>query len=326
ANMASECTSNFTAQPSPADRLTRCKDEDFLQVKLYVSVLYSLIFLVCFPGNIATIFVYCFKMRPWKSSTIIMLNLVITDLLYVVTLPFFIHYNANGNDWIFGDFMCKFIQFCFYFNMYSGIIFLSCFSIFRFLVVVHPTKSLFLRKRRWAVMTCAVIWMISLVALSPLAILISPRDRQNKTICPDLVAAEDFVTSRWYNWGLTVFAFLLPLLTVTLCYVLIISILATGLHTQASYKQKARRLTLLLLLVFYVCFLPFHVFKGIHLELRVQPVSCRLKKTILLMFTISKPLAALNTFGNLLLYVVSGDNFQQAILSLFKFWTNKCLK
>ncbi|CAN8196264.1 unnamed protein product [Coccothraustes coccothraustes] len=324
--MASECASNFTAQPSSADQLTSCKDEDFLQAKLYLSTLYSLIFLVCFPGNIATIFVYCVKMRPWKSSTIIMFNLAITDLLYVVTLPFFIHYYANGNDWIFGDFMCKFIQFCFYFNMYSGIIFLSCFSIFRFLVVVRPMKSLFLRKRRWAVVTCAAVWMITLVALSPSAILIAPKTRQNKTICPDLVSAEDFVISRWYNWGLTVFAFLLPLLMVTLCYVLIFCILATGPHTQASYKQKARRLTVLLLLVFYVCFLPFHVFKGIHLELRVQPVSCHLKNTILLMFTIAKPIAALNTFGNLLLYVVSGDNFQQAILSLFKFWTNKCLK
>ncbi|NWX36063.1 OXGR1 protein, partial [Notiomystis cincta] len=316
ANMASECTSNFTAQPGPADRLTNCKDEDFLRMKFYLSILYSLIFLVCFPGNIATIFVYCVKMRPWKSSTIIMLNLAITDLLYLVTLPFLIHYYANGNNWIFGAFMCKFIQFCFYFNMYSGIIFLSCFSIFRFLVVVHPMKCLFLRKQKWAVLMSAVVWMISLVALSPLAILIVPSQQQNKTICPDLAAAQDFDTSRWYNWVLTVFAFFLPLLTVTLCYVLIICILATGPHTQTFYKQKARRLTVLLLLVFYVCFLPFHVIRGIRLELRVRSTSCHLKKSIYFMFVITKPLAALNTFGNLLLYVVSGDNFQQAILSL----------
>ncbi|NXE89917.1 OXGR1 protein, partial [Menura novaehollandiae] len=316
ADMASEHTSNFTAQPGPADRLTSCKDEDFLQVKSYLSVLYSLIFLVCFPGNIVTIFVYFVKMRPWKSSTIIMLNLAMTDFLYVVTLPFFIHYYANGNNWIFGDFMCKFIHFCFYFNMYSGIIFLSCFSIFRFLVVVHPIKCLFLQNRRWAVVTCAAVWMISLVALSPLAILIAPSHRQNRTICPDLAAAEDLDTSRWYNWILTVFAFFLPLLTVTMCYVLIICTLATGPHTRACYKQKARRLAVVLLVVFYMCFLPFHVFRGIRLELRVRPVSCHLKKVILFMFIITKPLAALNTFGNLLLYVVLGDKFQQAIFSL----------
>ncbi|KFP73332.1 2-oxoglutarate receptor 1, partial [Acanthisitta chloris] len=301
-----------------SDPLTSCKDEDFLQVKSYLSILYSLIFLVCFPGNIVTIFVYLVKMRPWKSSTIIMLNLAITDLLYVATLPFFIHYSANGNNWIFGDFMCKFIHFCFYFNMYSGIIFLSCFSIFRFLVVVHPIKCLFLQNRRWAVVTCIAVWMISLVALSPLAILIAPSHKQNRTICPDLATADDLETSRWYNWILTVFAFFLPLLTVTLCYVLIIYNLATGPHTQAFYKQKARRLAVVLLVVFYVCFLPFHVFRGMRLEIRVRPVSCRVKKTIFFMFVLAKPLAALNTIGNLLLYVVSGDNFQQAIFSLFK--------
>ncbi|XP_010004652.1 PREDICTED: 2-oxoglutarate receptor 1-like [Chaetura pelagica] len=324
--MASERTSNFSALPDQTDPLTSCKDEDFLQVRVYLSVLYGLIFLVCFPGNIVAILVYFVKMRPWKSSTIIMLNLAITDLLYLAALPFFIHYSANGNDWIFGDFMCKLVHFCFYFNMYSGILFLSCFSIFRFFVVVHPIKCLFVQKRRWAVLTSVVVWMVSLAAISPLGILIATRRMQNRTICPDLPVAEDLETSRWYNWLLTITVFFLPLLTVTLCYMLIIYTLATGPHTRACYKQKARRLAIVLLVVFYVCFLPFHVFRGLHLELRVHPVSCHLKNVSLFMFIMAKPLAALNTFGNLVLYVVTGDNFQQAILSLLKFQTNKSLK
>ncbi|NXW95069.1 OXGR1 protein, partial [Alopecoenas beccarii] len=293
-----------------------CKDEDFLEVKSYLSILYGLIFLVCFPGNIATISIYFFKMRPWKSSTIFMLNVAITDLLYIATLPFFIHYSANGNNWVFGDFMCKFIHICFYFNMYSGIISLSCFSIFRFIVVVYPIKYLFVQNQRWAVVTCVVVWMISLVAISPLGVLIAVKDAQNRTICSDLAATEDLHASRLYNWLLTTFAFFLPTLTVTLCYLFVIYALATGPQTQASYKKKARRLIVVLLVVFYVCFLPFHIFRGIRLELQVRPVSCHLNNKIILMFTIAKPLAALNTFGNLLLYAVSGDNFQQAILSL----------
>lgn len=324
--MVSENTSNFTALPGRTDTMASCKDDEFLQVKSYLSVLYSLIFLVCFPGNIVTIFVYFVKMRPWKSSTIIMLNLAVTDLLYIATLPFFIHYSVNGNNWIFGEFMCKFIHFCFYFNMYSGIIFLSCFSVLRFFVVVYPIKCFFVQNRRWAVVTCIAVWMISLVVISPLGILIDTRQMQNRTICPDLASAEDLDTSRWYNWLLTVFVFFLPLLTVTLCYVLIIYTLATGPHTQACYKQKARRLAVILLVVFYVCFLPFHIFRGVQLELRARPVSCHLKNAILLMLIIAKRLAALNAFGNLLLYVVTGDTFQQAILSLVKFRTNKNFK
>uniref|UniRef100_A0A8B9S7V9 G-protein coupled receptors family 1 profile domain-containing protein n=1 Tax=Apteryx owenii TaxID=8824 RepID=A0A8B9S7V9_APTOW len=323
--MTSEHKVSFTTRPGHTDPYTICKDEDFLQVKSHLSVLYSLIFLVCFPGNVMTICIYFFKMRPWKNSTIIMLNLAITDLLYIATLPFFIHYSANGNNWIFGDFMCKFIHFGFCFNMYSGIIFLSCFSLFRFFVVVYPIRFFFVRKRIWAVVTCIVVWMISLAAISPLGILIATKDMQNRMICLDLANAEDLDTSRWYNWLLTTFAFFLPLLTVTLCYTLIYA-LATGPHTQVCYKQKAHRHAIVLLVVFYVCFLPFHVFRGIRIELRLQPVSCHLKNLILFMFILAKPLAALNTFGNLLLYVVMGDNVQQVILSLLKLQTNKNLK
>ncbi|NWI52722.1 OXGR1 protein, partial [Calyptomena viridis] len=297
-----------------------CTDVEVGLKTLYLHIIYSIIFLRDFPGNVIAICICSFKMRPWKSSTIIILNLALKDLFHLASPPFLIHDYASGEHWIFGEFMCKLIHFSFHFNLYGSILFLTCFSTFCYMVIVHnfvyPIKCLFLQKRRWAVVTCIVIWMISLVALSPLAVLIAPSHKQNRTICPDLTAAEDLDTSRWYNWILTVFAFFLPLLTVTLCYVLIIYTLTTGPHTRAGYKQKARRLAVVLLMVFYVCFLPFHVFRGIRLELRARPVSCQLKKTVLLMFIITKPLAALNTFGNLLLYVVSGDNFQQAILSL----------
>ncbi|KFQ44364.1 2-oxoglutarate receptor 1, partial [Nestor notabilis] len=299
-----------------SDPLTTCKDEDFSQKKYYFTVFYSLIFVLCFPGNIVTIFVYFAKMRPWKSSTIITFNLAITDLLYLVTLPFSIHYTVNGNNWIFGEFMCKFVHFCFNFNMYSGIIFLSSFSVLRYFVVVYPIKLLFVKKRRWAMVISVVIWIISLATISPLSILIATRHTQNRTICPDLATAVNLEASRWYNWLLTTFAFLLPLLVLTLCYTLIIYNLATGPHTQACYKQKARRLAIVLLVLFYACFLPFHIFRGIRLEIRARPVSCRLHKFILSMYAIVKPLAALNTIANLLLYVVTVDNFQQAILSL----------
>ncbi|NXY90713.1 OXGR1 protein, partial [Alcedo cyanopectus] len=282
----------------------------------YLSILYGLIFLVCFPGNILTIFVYLVKMRPWKSSTIIMFNLAVTDLLYVATLPFFIHYSSNGNNWVFGAFMCKFIHFCFYFNMYSGIIFLSCFGVLRWLLVAHPARCWLVQNQRWAVLACAGVWVISLVAISPLGILITPRLVQNRTICPDLAAAEDLEASRRYNWLLTGLAFGLPTLLVTLCYVLIICSLAAGPHSQACYKQKARRLAAVLLVVFYLCFLPFHLLRGLQLELRARRGGCRLRNATRVMLIVAKPLAAFNTFGNLLLYVVMGDNFQQAILSL----------
>uniref|UniRef100_A0A8B9ZZK7 G-protein coupled receptors family 1 profile domain-containing protein n=2 Tax=Anas TaxID=8835 RepID=A0A8B9ZZK7_9AVES len=293
-----------------------CTDVEATLKTLYLPIMYSIIFLVGFPGNVIAICVYSFKMRPWKSSTIIMMNLALTDLLYLTSLPFLIHYYASGEHWIFGEFMCKFIRFGFHFNLYSSILFLTCFSIFRYMVIVHPMKFFHVQRKRWTAVACAAIWMISLAAVIPVNFLISSKEEENRSLCLDLTSSENLGTIRWYNWLLTSLAFFLPLLTVTLCYAFIICTLATGLQARAGYKQKARRLAIVLLVVFYVCFLPFHVFRIARLELRFCMANCHVEKQIHAAYIISRPLAALNTCGNLLLYVVIGGAFQQAILSL----------
>ncbi|NXL95203.1 OXGR1 protein, partial [Alectura lathami] len=317
-NTTSDDLVNATTWQGTGGDFPNLTDVEVSLKTLYLPIMYSIIFLVGFPGNVIAICVYSFKMRPWKSSTIIMLNLALTDLLYLTSLPFLIHYYASREHWIFGEFLCKFIRFGFHFNLYSSILFLTCFSAFRYMVIVHPMKFFHVQRKRWTAVACAAIWAISLAAVSPINFLISSKEEQNKSLCLDLTSSENLGTIRWYNWLLTGLAFFFPLLTVTLCYVLIICTLATGPQTQTGYKQKARRLAVILLVVFYVCFLPFHIFRVARVELRLCPVSCHVEKQIHAAYIISRPLAALNTCGNLLLYVLVGGNFQQAILSILR--------
>uniref|UniRef100_A0A8D0DVV0 G-protein coupled receptors family 1 profile domain-containing protein n=1 Tax=Salvator merianae TaxID=96440 RepID=A0A8D0DVV0_SALMN len=298
--------------------LRNCTNDGFLFQNIYIPLIYSILFLVCFPGNIIVIYVYIFRMKPWKSSTIIMLNLAITDLMYVSCLPFLIHYSVHGENWVFGSFMCKLVRFNFYFNTYSSILFLTCFSLFRFIVVVYPMNCFSIQKRKWAIVTCASVWTVSLLSASPIIYLITTRQTSNRLICQDLTNSEDLNLARRFNWLLTGFVFFLPLGTVTLCYAVIIYILARGPHTDTAYKQKARNLAVVLLAVFYICFLPFHIFRGLCIELRLHSVSCRIMNQVRRIFIMTGSLASLNTIGNLLLYVVLGGNFQQAVLSLCK--------
>ncbi|XP_059537067.1 2-oxoglutarate receptor 1 [Myotis daubentonii] len=308
-------TSDF---PGYAAAFRNCTDEKIPLKKHYLPVIYSIIFLVGFPGNAVAISTYVCKMRPWKSCTVIMLNLACTDLLYLTSLPFLIHYYASGENWIFGDFMCKFIRFGFHFNLYSSILFLTCFSVFRYFVISHPMSCFCIHKTRWAVAACAGVWIISLVAVIPMTFLITSTTRTNSSACLDLTSSDDLTTIKWYNLILTATTFCLPLVIVTLCYAMIIYTLSQGPRTHSGLKQKARRLTILLLLVFYICFLPFHVLRVIRIESRLLSISCSVENQIHEAYIFSRPLAALNTFGNLLLYVVVSDNFQQAIGSMVR--------
>ncbi|XP_058403689.1 2-oxoglutarate receptor 1 [Diceros bicornis minor] len=309
---------NASDFPDYAAAFGNCTNEKISLKRHYLPVIYSIIFLVGFPGNAVAISTYIFKMRPWKSSTIIMLNLACTDLLYLTSLPFLIHYYASGEHWIFGDFMCKFIHFGFHFNLYSSILFLTCFSIFRYFVIIHPMSCFSIHKTRWAVVACAVVWVISLVAVIPMIFLITSTTRANRSACLDLTNSDDLTTIKWYNLILTATTFCLPLLIVTLCYTVIIYTLTQGPRTHSCLKQKARRLTILLLLVFYICFLPFHILRVIRIESRLLSLSCSTETQIHKAYIVSRPLTALNTFGNLLLYVVVSSNFQQAICSMVR--------
>ncbi|XP_049709087.1 2-oxoglutarate receptor 1 [Elephas maximus indicus] len=295
-----------------------CTDEKILLKMRYLPVIYSIIFLVGFPGNAVAISTYIFKMRPWKSSTIILLNLACTDLLYLASLPFLIHYYASGENWIFGDFMCKLVRFGFHFNLYSSILFLTCFSIFRYFVIIHPISCFSIHRTKWAVLACAMVWVISLVAVIPVTFLITSNTSTNQSACLDFTSSDDLSAIKWYNLILTATTFCLPLVIVTLCYTTIICTLTQGPKTRSCLKQKARRLTILLLIVFYICFLPFHILRVIRIESRLLSISCSVENQIHEAYIVSRPLAALNIFGNLLLYVVVGDNFQQAICSVVR--------
>lgn len=169
-------TSDF---PDYVAAFGNCTDEKISLKMHYLPVIYSIIFLVVFPGNAVAISTYIFKMLPWRSSTIIMLNLACTDLLYLTSLPFLIHYYTSGENWIFGEFMCKFIRFGFHFNLYSSILFLTCFSIFRYIVIIHPMSCFSIHKTRWTVVACAVVWIISLVAVMPMTFLITSTNMTN---------------------------------------------------------------------------------------------------------------------------------------------------
>ncbi|XP_025780704.1 2-oxoglutarate receptor 1 [Puma concolor] len=304
--------------PDFAAPFGNCTDEKIPLKRHYLPVIYSIIFLVGFPGNAVAISTYIFKMRPWKGSTVIMLNLACTDLLYLTSFPFLIHYYASGENWIFGDFMCKFIRFGFHFNLYGSILFLTCYSIFRYFVIIHPMSCFSFHKTRWAVVACAVVWIISLVAVIPMTFLITSTTGPNRSACLDLTSSDDLATIKWYNLVLTATTFCLPLVIVTLCYTMIICTLTQGPQNHSCLKQKARRLTILLLLVFYICFLPFHILRVIRIESRLLSISCPIENQIHEAYIVSRPLAALNTFGNLLLYVVVSDNFQQALCSMVR--------
>ncbi|XP_053561455.1 2-oxoglutarate receptor 1 [Bombina bombina] len=314
----SDYVNNYTSTQSNSETSSNCTHSatDFLIKVYFLPAMYSIIFIIGFPGNIIAISIYIVKMRPWRTSIIILFNLAITDLLHLSSLPFLVFNYANQEHWTLGDFMCKLIRIVFHFNLYGSILFLTCFSIFRYFVIVHPMKFHSIHKRRWAVIACAAVWVIAIIEILPMVFLMT--EIQDTVACVDFAVSLKMYNLRWYNAFLTSVGFALPLVVVTLCYTSINVSLANGPYTNDDYKKKARKLVIILLVVFYACFLPLHILRAIRIETRLYKVECFYEAYIHAVYIASRPIASLNTFGNLLLYVAVGGNFQQAIQSVYK--------
>lgn len=292
-----------------------CLSVDLSIKHYYLPIMYGIIFLVGFTGNLLAIIIYVVKLRPWKSGSIIMVNLAVADLLYTLSLPFLVEFYID-RDWKLGEFMCRLLRFCFHFNLYSSILFLTCMSVFRYVVVVHPLQAAMVQRAHWGVCVCLVVWVITLLEIGPmLSMIMTPKDG-NTTDCLDF-ASNDPETVWWYSWLLSVLGYLLPLIVVCWCYTHITSALSKSLSASRPSRIRAQKLTVMILVVFVMCFLPYHILRALRVgSLRGNGTSCSQMKIINDAYTLSRPLAGLNTFFNLALFTLAGDKFQQGFCSL----------
>ncbi|XP_055062687.2 2-oxoglutarate receptor 1-like [Misgurnus anguillicaudatus] len=295
-----------------------CTHVDNLVKRYYLPVMYSIIFIVGTVGNITALVVYVFKVRPWTNTTIIMVNLLVSDLLLMVSMPFLVCYYNLNETWTLGLEMCRFTRFIFHFNLYGSILFLTCLSIFRYVGVVRLPQREDIKKKRWGVLACVLVWVVVVAMISPMFNNFELDYKDNKTVCPDLASSN--TNFAWpFSWVLTVVGYLSPLIVVCLCYWRIMRKLRKGSHTGSEKRMKARRVIVLILTCFIVCFLPFHVLRALRIYTRIMPnVTCMLDHGAHAAYVISRPIAVLNIVFNMMLYTLSGDSFKQAFMDFFR--------
>ncbi|CAG6006941.1 unnamed protein product [Menidia menidia] len=100
-----------------------------------------------------------------SPSAIFMVNLAISDLLLIFSLPMRVYYYIRGT-WFFGNMACIWVTMLFRNNIRSSSIFITFISMDRLLAVVYPLRSRHLRTSSKAWKGAALVWLIVL-ALKP---------------------------------------------------------------------------------------------------------------------------------------------------------------
>ncbi|XP_008417091.1 proteinase-activated receptor 1 [Poecilia reticulata] len=244
--------------------------KEFLQGHLataFIPTVYVLVFIISVPLNLLAMVMFVHRIRPRKPAVIYMLNLACADLLFGLLLPFKIAYHYNGNNWIYGSFMCRAVTAAFHCNMYCSVLLVMCISVDRFLAVVYPMNSLTWRSPQTAAAICAAMWLLSLGGVCPL--LTSEQTLHLSdlgiTTCHDVQDVETLQSYYLYFFPIysSVF-FFVPLVFTTVCYVRVVQALAAANLENRSKKTRAIVMTVVVLLVFVVCFAPTNIILMIH--------------------------------------------------------------
>uniref|UniRef100_A0A8C8R675 G-protein coupled receptors family 1 profile domain-containing protein n=1 Tax=Pelusios castaneus TaxID=367368 RepID=A0A8C8R675_9SAUR len=255
--------------------------------------------------NLLALRVFCSFWKKQTESSIYMINLVLTDLLLLLSLPFKVYYSIHKGE----GFLCLFMEFLYFANMYGSLFLIVCISLDRYIAITHPLKARIFRSPRRASMVCCCIW--ATVCLS--SILIYSFESSDDVKC--------FHNMSDHKWSppvilsVEIFGFLIPLAVMVYCTIQIIQALLK--HKSQVEESAAEHVTAVWiiaanLIVFVVCFTPVHL--GIFLQFMVRQhiiVDCTMKQRISLFLQVAMCLANVNCCLDAICYYFAAKEFRK---------------
>ncbi|XP_061576235.1 lysophosphatidic acid receptor 6-like [Cololabis saira] len=196
-----------------------------------------------------------------SPSAVFMVNLVISDLLLIISLPMRVYFYAT-DSWSFGVMTCICVTMLFRNNIRSSSVFITFISVDRLLAVVYPLRSRHLRSPSNAVKGAVFVWMIVVLVNIPESVEFSRYlDQTQNSTCFDFETPRN--GSRAFEPGLAIDYFQLVLLFTMLAVNIVSTILVSWtlqrhLHESARVSNKVNVMLIFAmnLMMFIVFFLP----------------------------------------------------------------------
>ncbi|XP_008293703.1 proteinase-activated receptor 2-like [Stegastes partitus] len=244
---------------------------------VFYPIIYIIVFVVGLPANGMAIWVFLFRTKKKHPSSIYMANLALADLLFVIWMPLKIDYHFSGNNWSYGEPLCKVLVSFFYGNMYCSVLFIACLSVQRYWVVAHPLSQQ-RKNNKLAIGVCVAIWAFIWLTTTPLYLYdhTAKLKDPNITTCHDVTMIKDsknpFASVQlpfYYFVFMGMVVFLVPCVVIIVAYIMLLRALGNtmGNSSAAKNRQKAVALIVIVLVTFVVCFIPSNIMLVLHYSL-----------------------------------------------------------
>ncbi|KAG7323336.1 hypothetical protein KOW79_013038 [Hemibagrus wyckioides] len=288
-------------------------DQDSRRIALFL--LYLFLFMVGLVENCLVIWVNWRRRHSASGVLFCILNISLSDLMVVFTMPFFMLEVTMNKVWVWGRFLCKVTHLIYVINFYSSSFFLAFMTLERYLTVARPTTPscfpLQPRHRRW--LLCAGVWLLSLVLalLENVHVDLLEWDEPGCYMMPEMHYIQWFISVSFFC---LIFQFLGPASVIITCNILI------ARSVRAAPDVENRRDVWLLhvySLVFVVCWLPYHIviFLMIVDDLNPYLFSCNTVDILYFSFSIVQCISLFHCIANPILYNFLSKNFRANLIN-----------
>nr|XP_040047966.1 G protein-coupled receptor 184 [Gasterosteus aculeatus aculeatus] len=290
---------------------------DLLMSVYILAFIFGLIF------NVLTLGPICQQVRRQNVLGIFLLNLSLSDLLFLFTMPLWINYYREDHHWRLGPQSCSVAGFFYYTNMYISIYLLCCISVDRCLVVTYPLRSKTHRTSCYAWAQCATVYVVVIV----LHIIVLYYD--NLTDAHDEVNNNDRCYETYpmkspvplFNMLRVGVCFLVPLLVLTVSYWRVLATVDQSPGLSAQAKKKVRLLSFGVIGIFSICFAPYHIFLLIRSLVfynsndveKPEGSYCQFEQNVHFSFSCTLALSSLNCVVDPVLYVLVSYGVQEEV-------------
>lgn len=287
-------------------------------VMIVASMFYVLIFLLAIPGNLIVGLVICLSKQSLPPSDLYLLHLAIADLMLAITLPFWATSVTKG--WVFGDAMCKIVTILQELSFYSSILFLTCISVDRYMVIVRAMEARKANRQVASWVVCAAVWAVgALLSLPGLFNSSFPSQNQSQMVCAEL-----YDPSSADVWRLATrilrhtLGFIIPLAIMLPCYGVTIRRL---LHIRGGFqRQRAMRVIVFVVFAFLLCWTPYHiaVMVDTFFRTKIVPYQCPARMAVDQAMFATQSLGLLHSCVNPVLYAFVGEKFRRRLFQIMR--------
>ncbi|NXC44269.1 CCR4 protein, partial [Penelope pileata] len=271
-------------------------------------VLYTILFVIGLVGNALVVWVLTVFKKVRAMTDVYLLNLAISDLLFVFSLPFLAQYSL-ASQWTFGNTMCKIVSSTYFIGFYSSAFFITIMSIDRYLAIVHSVYALQVRTTTHGIIASLALWAVAILASAPDLVFIQEMNDGNRTICIPNYPGSTNTWKIFSNCEVNVLGWLIPVGILIFCYYNILKNLQRC-HTQNKYK--AMKLVFIVVIVFFLFWTPINIVLFLDTLKNMHIIDdCQASQRLELAMELAEALSLVHCCLNPIIYAFAGEKFKK---------------